>query len=242
MSEFVPLSELDASMYSLPVPEALDASRIGLNVKRLRGIAALGGFIADETRIMSAAGESSDESVGIGGTSGHAAFGAMSASARKARTADSQLGNGYRLDAMPTRRPSSVTITLNSTAIAEQAQATGKPVREPQAWSAPIDHALRRELSRAAWRNMAKKPTWPEQAASTISFFFIGMSQFWNQNFDPRPLPVAIGMINAMRFGEVAHGADSWREAHFSLLPFYHIDRAAAVSARLACSRLVKAL
>lgn len=245
MSKFTPLSEIDSSLCQLPLPNGFDEGSIGVHLGRIRSIAALGGFIAEQTRIISASGETSSEAVGVAGASGDSAFGTLTGTASKANTADSESQQHYVFDGHDsTRLPGPLTLKLNSSEIAQRTQRKSPIVRDPKPWASQIDRSLRLEMTKAIWRDTFTAPTFSEGTISFIASLLLGTEPLL-PNAPTTPAAVALGYCLGLNFTRLTAAIKNHvrpQEAHFSLAPFFHVDRAAAATARLACSRLVKAL
>jgi len=242
MSEFIPLSEIDPTICSLPIPEGLE-DQVGVNMRRLTSITALGCFASDKVRITSADGELSQQNVGIVGHDGSAAYAGLATSASAAKTAEFEVeeaayGNKY----LQFRSPAALTLRLNSTEIASNVN----DQRNPGQWAEQTDAALRGGLNRAVLSNLVKSsPTAPEFNTGILTAL---MTANYLRHAPNVTLSEAVTLAyfhlgaNIGQIIQVAQKRARLSEARLSFVPCFHVDRLAIAALRLKTTKLIKPL
>lgn len=244
--EYVPLSDLNPAVCNLPLPEYVDATRIGVDMRHIGVIAAWGGFKSD-VRIISVDGETSSYSVGITGQNGGSATATGAGAVTRVPTSESlfspEQSEGFR-------RVPSLTLQLNGAEMTDRIQRKKQPVREPKVWATQADHALRRGLFNAAWKNMVGTTPGKRQKALDVTasgYALFNILIVGSGDVAARavalsiPTFVQLGLINITTLRQVTRENVTLRESHLSIVPLWHVDRALLATGALG-RRVVKAI
>lgn len=121
------------------------------------------------------------------------------------------------------------------------------PLREPEAWTGHVDRALRRGVHDAVWKRMVGSlPPKGERANEAIGTVMLGT--FVSLGMFTNPSEAAIA-LSCLWFGLNGRKAESairhsmpLQEQVISMVPFFHVDRAAIATGRVLTSRIVKTL
>jgi hypothetical protein len=248
MSETVTLPA--TAFPDLGIPEYAQPERILFNTQRIGRMAALGGFHGD-VLISGYQGEATEYTPGVTGHGADgSAFASMVGSVKKAPLANVDMGAPDPLAHIQ----HDLRLSVNTAELTDRLERQRANVRDPAAWASHLDRAVKEGLRDAAWQHMVRRRPPDFEKAISIVFGGILMAAPLFQIGEVSPAQTAgafaagytgvllvnnLGMMSGLL--ERRHVMTDVREGCYSMVPMWHVDRAAAVSVGTRLGKFVKA-
>ena len=233
----------------LGIPDYAQPERILFNTRRIGRMAALGGFHGD-VLISGYHGETTEYTPGITGQGADgSAFASMIGSVKKAPLADVGSAGFDPLGHIQ----HDLRLRVNTAELTDRLERQHANVRDPHSWARHLDQALGEGLRHAAWAHMARKN--PPNFEVAISLIFGGAlmsaplfdalknSPSWtigalSLGYAGTAFVNNLGVIQGLL--QRHNDMSALRDGCYSMVPMWHIDRAAAVSVGTRLGKLVK--
>ena len=248
--ELTPLTEIHPAVCNLAdiIPDYGQPEKIGLNMQRLGGVAAWGGFFRDKITIMGYAGERSSINtsvIGFGGP-GEAVGGAASANVASLGSGEAINGGGLLW-----RSRAELKLRVNSTELVDRVQSSGQ-LRDPSNWARHIDSALTTGLREAAWKHLTGRPlplleTGTALGGTALESALYATLASAEDNFTAGGMVLSVigGLVISPNLIRVLTVLDRIRPARGmfpSILPVFQFDRLAMVNGLSRTLRFAKVI
>jgi len=233
-------------------PEYVPLERIGVHAERLGRLAVCGGF-KPNVAISYYHGDITKVEPSVAGFSGSDTAAATAAGA----TTEAPLGTGIYTQydsGKGLHTAQDLTLKVNVAELEQHMQTEpGPALRDPKIWARYINTALGQGLREAAWRQMVTGPKNPAErrhemamaricSIASVSPMIVGMD-FAEALTETMPLclSVTIAISNFVKGVAALKHHEPLAEQCISVVPLYHVDRAAMVSVGSRVLKLAKA-
>lgn len=232
-----------ADIPGLGVPEYAQPERIFFKMRTIQRLAALAGYHGVVT-ITGHTGDTTEQSIAIGGAITGGSGGVVTAAASVANVRRAGLGKAQHEDAYPNcHHRTSLTLSVNTQRIHEDVQ--GRE-RQPKAWARALHTAVGGLLVKEAWQHLVRDNVAIDKAPArevaldvafhvgtqmVVALVAAGAEVSIPENIGYQVLVYGLvaGLSNAERAEEMAKARYRARESCFSALPVMHLDRVALV-------------
>jgi hypothetical protein len=235
---YMPAAEIEANYWNVHLPEYVDDSRIGVNMRFLQRLSRLACH-SDEVHVNGYQGDTTEYTpMIVGGDSQGNAFAGVGA-VKKARLGEADLTEGHPLISGSHDRPA-LNLRINVEEMMQRVQHGKARLRDPAVWANQLNAAVGEGVRQAAWNHLVRQPHYGEAGTYMIGRLF-GLAAFGLPTWDTLATSLPVHNLSRLFMARYVDNRPL-RDTCWSLTPVIHPDRAIAVSALTRTRKIVKAL